>query len=112
MTRHPLPQRRTSVTDTVDYHGHAIAITVGLYPDGTPGEVWASTGKGGDMQRTLDDACVLVSLLLQHGVSLADMGKSLGKVPEHRIVDGAMALCDAPASAVGLVVETAMGVGR
>jgi hypothetical protein len=28
-----------------------------------------------------------------------------------RIVDGAMALCDAPASVVGLVVETAMGVG-
>jgi hypothetical protein len=107
MTRTPLPTRRPSTTVDAIWQDqglsvpHELTVTVGLYPDGRPGEVFVNTAKGGQMQAVLADACVLVSLLLQHGVSPADMAKSLGRVPDLSRGKGDTA----PASPIGAVVE-------
>lgn len=101
-----LPFRRNVETVDVDYHGTTLTISVGRYAtDGSPGEVWATTGLGGDMQHVLDDACVAISLMLQHGIAPRVIAKSLGRVPAHVIVDGAMVLRDGPASVFGVVVD-------
>ncbi len=82
MTRRPLPARRPSVTREVAHAGQRFTVTVGLWPDGRPGEVFADGYKSGtDQRHTLADACVWASLLLQHGVAPAELGRSLGRVP-------------------------------
>lgn len=97
--RQPLPTRRPNVTVETAWNGHLITVTVGLRLDGCPAEVFADTPKRGDLQETIADACVLVSLALQHGVAPADLAKSLGRVP----VWGEDST--APASPVGAIVQ-------
>jgi hypothetical protein len=80
--RSALPLRRQSVTIAADHDGQAFTLTVGLYDDGRPGEVFADHHKSGSaMQAILSDACVLVSIALQHGISPEALGRSLGRVP-------------------------------
>lgn len=109
--RAALPTRRPTVTVETDWEGHPITVTVGFYPAGhpragAPGEVFADTLRGGQMAHTVADACVLVSLALQHGIAPADLAKSLGRVPGW--VLGAQVL--APASPVGAVVQAVVEV--
>lgn len=98
--RNPLPNRRPNRTCLTEWAGHPITVTIGLRLDGTPGEVFADTPRGGDLQASIADACVLVSLALQHGIAPAELAKSLGRVP----VWGAEGV-SAPASPVGAIVE-------
>ena len=101
MTRTPLPTRRPNLTIDADWNGHPVSVTVGLDPaTGQPAEVFADTARGGDMQASIADACVLISLALQHGIAPADLAKSLGRVPAW--VNGVET--DAPASPVGCIV--------
>jgi hypothetical protein len=66
--RRTLPQRRASETFDMRFWNQNFAVTVGLYPDGTPGEVFIDGGKSGqDVQSTARDAAVVLSLALQHG---------------------------------------------
>lgn len=100
--RHPLPNRRPNETRVVTWQGNRIAVTVGFYPGtGRPGEVFADAAAGGHLQATLADACVLISIALQHGLTPEALAKSLGRVPEW--VGGVKT--DAPASPVGAVIE-------
>jgi len=102
MTRQPLPNARPNITVDVHWNGHAFPVTIGLtWPDMQPAEVFADVGKGGDMQWAIADACVVISLALQHGVSPADLAKSLGRVPVLWGPEGATQ----PASPVGAVIE-------
>lgn len=102
MHRKSLPQRRPNAAIATDWNGHSISVTVGYWPDGTPGEVFADTTRGGDMQATIADCCVIISIALQHGVTLAALGKSLGRVPD--VINGQDAP-DLPASPIGAIVE-------
>ncbi|MFA9231845.1 MAG: ribonucleotide reductase [Microgenomates group bacterium] len=84
MTRKTLPNRRPSITVEAEWSGHPFTVTVGYDPEtGKASEVFADTAKGGQMQETIRDACVLASKLLQHGEEPADLPKSLGRVPDY-----------------------------
>ena len=67
--RHRLPAERASVTHTFAIAGHEGTITVGLYPNGSPGEIFLSmTKEGSAVSGLLDSFAAAVSLALQHGV--------------------------------------------
>jgi hypothetical protein len=101
MTRCHLPNLRPSVTVTVHWNGQAFPVTIGFHPDtGAPSEAFADVAKGGDLQWVIADACVLISIAMQHGIAPADLAKSLGRVPTWGD-DGATA----PASPVGAVMD-------
>jgi ribonucleoside-diphosphate reductase alpha chain len=67
--RRRLPDTRQSVTHKFSVGGHEGYITVGLYPDGAPGEVFAKIAKqGSTMSGLVDTAAILISIALQYGV--------------------------------------------
>ena len=71
--RRLLPNRRPCETFDVAYGGLAKShtITIGYYEDDTPGEVFISFGKSGEQAEAIArDGAVLISMCLQHGVSL------------------------------------------
>ena len=105
MTRPPLPRRRRNETRTISYRGQPVVVTVGFDAAGVPREVFANGHKeGSDMQHVLSDACVVVSIALQHGIGADELGKSLGAVPAW--IDGREG--QAPASPIGAVVGCLM----
>ena len=76
--RHPLPSRRQSTTQRLTFEGHKFHITIGFYDDGTPGEVFCDVGKTPQaVQQIISDACIVISIALQHGVPGEALGKSL-----------------------------------
>ena len=80
MTRTRLPHRRPSETVDLAFDGHHFAVTVGFYPDGRPGEVFTAGVKvGSHLDAILADACVALSLLLQHGVEPAAVARTMGR---------------------------------
>src|SRR5262249_17418946 len=69
--RHRLPGERASVTHKFSIAGHEGYVTVGLYKDGIPGELFIRMAKEGSTVAGLMDSFALaVSLALQHGVPL------------------------------------------
>lgn len=99
-----LPNRRPNETREVVWRTetaeHTFHVTVGFdLRTGTPVEVFYSDGmkEGADLRHAAQDACILISLLIQYGVALADIGKSLAVVP----VMGQ----DSPASIIGAIAE-------
>ncbi len=101
MTRTALPDRRPSLTLEAEFKGHPIAITIGFDLTGAPREVFADNHKSGsDMQASLADACVIISIALQHGIPAEALGRSLGRVPVFLGEDGATG----PASPLGVIV--------
>jgi hypothetical protein len=69
--RRVLPQRRAAETFTVVCRNQPVTITAGFYDDGTLGEVFITTAKSGaDLQNIANDAAVILSLALQHHVSI------------------------------------------
>ena len=69
--RRTLPQRHASETFDLRFWGQNFTITVGRYPDGTVGEVFIDGGKTGqDIQSTARDAALVLSLAMQHGVTI------------------------------------------
>ncbi len=99
--REELPDRRPATTTIVHWNGHDFPVTIGFtFPGLQPAEVFADVAKGGDMQWAIADACVVISLALQHGISPADLAKSLGRVPSWQ--------GEVPASPLGAVVNAIM----
>ena len=69
--RHRLPAERASVTHKFSLAGHEGYITVGLYPNGQPGEIFIRMAKeGSTVSGLMDSFATAVSLALQHGVPL------------------------------------------
>jgi hypothetical protein len=96
MTRTRLVNRRENETADLFFGGLRFAVTIGFFPDGRLGEVFASGAKSGcDLDYLLDDACVALSLLLQHGVEPAAFARTMG-----RAGDGIT-----PASVIGALVD-------
>jgi ribonucleoside-diphosphate reductase alpha chain len=71
--RERLPDTRQSVTHKFNVSGHEGYITVGLFPDGRPGELFITMAKEGSTIGGLMDAFgTSVSMSLQYGVPLED----------------------------------------
>ncbi len=69
--RHRLPAERASFTHKFGFSGHEGYITVGLYPNGQPGEIFIRMAKeGSTVSGLMDSFATAVSLALQHGVPL------------------------------------------
>lgn len=72
--RKRLPNTRTSVTHKFNIAGHEGYITVGLYPDKKPGEIFVTMAKEGSTISGLMDAfATSISIGLQHGVPLRSL---------------------------------------
>ena len=95
--RQALPMRRRSETFEIDYGGlsRVHTVTVGYYPDGRPGEVFINGGKSGEQVEAIArDGAVMLSMCLQHGVSLDTIKHALTRDSQ-----------DQPSSIVGAVVD-------
>jgi ribonucleoside-diphosphate reductase alpha chain len=72
--RRRLPSERTAVTHKFEIAGHEGYITVGLYPDGQPGEIFLKMAKeGSTVSGLMDSFATTVSVALQYGVPLRDL---------------------------------------
>ena len=103
-SRERLPARRPSATHVIRWAGSddqptEYSVTVGYFLDGRPGEVFANGLRvGSSMQSLLEDACVAVSIALQHGVAPADLAYSMGRTPISKTETR-------PASIIGAIAE-------
>jgi ribonucleoside-diphosphate reductase alpha chain len=69
--RRKLPSERNSITHKFSVGGHEGYITVGMYADGHPGEIFIKMAKEGSTLSGIMDAFALsVSISLQYGVPL------------------------------------------
>jgi ribonucleoside-diphosphate reductase alpha chain len=77
--RKRLPETRMSLTHKFKISDAKFYITVGLYEDGNPGEVFIKSGKsiGSFEHGILDGFSILLSIALQHGVPLKDITRKL-----------------------------------
>ncbi len=72
--RRRLPAERAAVTHKFDIAGHEGYITVGLYPDGQPGEIFLKMAKeGSTVSGLMDTLATTISVALQYGVPLKDL---------------------------------------
>lgn len=96
-----LPNRRPCETVTIGgLDGRPIDICVGYDQSGRVREIFADGHKiGSDADAALDDGLVMASILLQHGVSVSELSRHIGRESIVR---------DAPAaSMLGLAIEAA-----
>ncbi len=69
--RHRLPNERLSITHKFNVGGHEGYLTVGLYKEGAPGEIFITMAKeGSTVSGLMDSFACAVSIGLQHGVPL------------------------------------------
>src|SRR5213592_1726270 len=74
--RHRIPDTRTSLTHRFEIAGHEGYITVGLYQDGQPGELFITMSKeGSTIGGLMDTVGTLTSIALQYGVPLESLAK-------------------------------------
>ena len=100
--RHCLPQRRGAIAVELEHAGHHFRMQIGSFPDGTLGEVFLDAAKqNSGLDAFAADAAILVSLLLQHGATPAEIGHALRRAP-----DGTAA------GLVGAVVDRLAEMGR
>jgi hypothetical protein len=72
-TRHSLPATRSSITHKFSINGHEGYLTIGLHPDGRPGEIFIKMAKEGSTMSGMCQAfCRAFSLALQYGLTLDD----------------------------------------
>lgn len=100
--RTPLPHRRQNMTLDIGFKAHRFSVCVGYDAAGAPREVFADMERGGgsDMHALLADACVIISIALQHGLTQEQLAKSLGVVPAFH--DGLEV--EAHASPIGAII--------
>jgi ribonucleoside-diphosphate reductase alpha chain len=69
-----LPDERSSITHKFNIAGHEGYLTVGLYEDGTPGELFVKMSKEGSViSGLMDSLAKSISLAIQHGVPLESL---------------------------------------
>ena len=72
--RRRLPDTRHAITHKFDVAGHEGYITVGLYEDGSPGELFTIMAKeGSTIGGLMDTIATLVSVALQYGVPIESL---------------------------------------
>ena len=69
--RRRLPDERAAITNKFSIDGHEGYITVGMYADGSPGEIFITMAKSGSVVSGLMDSfATAISMALQYGVPL------------------------------------------
>jgi ribonucleoside-diphosphate reductase alpha chain len=69
--RHRLPDERSAITHHFSIAGHEGYLTVGLYSNGKPGEIFIRMAKAGStIAGLMESFGTVVSVALQHGVPL------------------------------------------
>jgi ribonucleoside-diphosphate reductase alpha chain len=69
--RRRLPEERSAITHKFSVGGHEGYLTVGLYEDNTPGEIFVKMSKQGSVVSGLMDSfAIAISMALQYGVPL------------------------------------------
>jgi len=100
-----LPNRRMKISETVEWQGQEWVLSVGFDRTGAVREAFVKGLKTGSaMDAIMDDACVLLSLLLQAGYSAADLDSHLGR-------EGVDSFAPA-ASPLGLLTQVAATIER
>ena len=80
VARERLPNRRMQITDVVDWQGSRWTVSVGFDRKGQAREVFIKGVKvGSALDAIMDDACVMLSLLMQAGVSAGQLALHLGR---------------------------------
>jgi ribonucleoside-diphosphate reductase alpha chain len=80
--RRRLPDDRAALTHKFSVGGQEGYITVGLYDDGTPGEVFVKMSKqGSTVSGLMDSVAIAWSMALQHGVPVESL---IAKYIDHR----------------------------
>ena len=82
MPRQRLPNRRKNETVTVTHDGRTYAVTLGFDPaTGEIREIFSNGAKvGSAMDAILDDVCILLSIMRQHGVQPSSFAGSMGRL--------------------------------
>ena len=79
--RRRLPDRRRNTIRDIAFGGQAFTVCVGYDDAGRPLEVFADGQKtGSTMAAFIDDACIAISIALQHGIAPAALVRSLSTV--------------------------------
>jgi ribonucleoside-diphosphate reductase alpha chain len=74
--RKRLPHTRQSITHKFSISGHEGYLTVGLYEDGQPGEVFIKMAKqGSTVSGLVDTIAILTSLVLQYGAPVESLAR-------------------------------------
>jgi ribonucleoside-diphosphate reductase alpha chain len=72
-SRHVLPSTRRSITHKFQIGGHEGYLTIGLFEDGAPGEIFIKMSKeGSTLSGLIQGFCRAFSLALQYGLPLQD----------------------------------------
>ncbi len=72
-SRRLLPATREALTHKFSVSGHEGYLTIGLYDDGSPGEIFIKMAKEGSTMKGMVQAfCRAFSLALQYGLSIED----------------------------------------
>lgn len=112
MSRSTLPNRRASITANVAWTSPAdvdtkLIATFGFDNDSHVREVFcAGFRRESDMCALMNDACILLSRLLQYGERLEDLALSMSENRREGERDGP------PASMMGAIMRTAVEVER
>lgn len=78
--RQRLPDTRESVTHKFSIAGHEGYLTVGLFDDGKPGEIFITMSKeGSTLSGMMDSFATMVSISLQYGVPLTDLVRKFSR---------------------------------
>ena len=108
------PSEVTSITWRPRYgeDPQEIEIGIGFFPDGRPAEVFATDRKS-DIDAMVADACVVLSIALQHGVEPAAYLRSIGRqaLPPHVERENPSAV-GLPLTVIGAIVELLDGYQR
>ncbi|ANK79412.1 MAG: hypothetical protein TEF_00365 [Rhizobiales bacterium NRL2] len=112
--RKRLPERRPSVSETIERNGLSADVSCGFDPaTGELREIFIFAGKeGSETRHALEDAAVMASVALQHGIPLEALRRSLARVatgpvdPEN--LDRRAET--APASMIGLALDAAQRI--
>lgn len=71
LNRRRLPDERAAISHKFSIAGHEGYLHIGLYPDGSPGELFIKMSKqGSTVSGVMDGIALLTSLCLQYGVPL------------------------------------------
>jgi hypothetical protein len=95
MTRYRPSNRRGAIASEFVHDALGIRMHVGFFQDGRPAEIFLDSSKQNSALDALaSDAAILISLLLQFGATVAEIGHALRRTPQ-----------GAPASLIGAAVD-------
>lgn len=108
--RTPLKNRRPAILSDVAYtsaggHEQRFTVRFGFDESGSIKEVFCNSLKSGtDLNGLINDACIAISLLLQHGMGMAQLAEAFGENRAEGQEHGP------PSSPLGAIVKAGAGI--